>query len=467
MKRLLFICFLLSAITARAVTLPSVIASNMVLQQKSQVKLWGWGSTTEKIYITNSWNGKTDSTVVDGNAKWQLEIATPSAGGPYTITVKGNNTILLENVLIGEVWICSGQSNMEFNFYAGIAQIREEFADAHKLNLRFFTVPRTTAEFPQDDVKGQWAVSDSQTLKSFSAVAYYFGKRLNQDLNVPIGLINASWGGTPAEPWTPLEVVSSDSVLSNAARQQNVTPWWPISPGYAYNGMLAPLTKFAVAGAIWYQGESNVGTAATYEQLFTKMISSWREQWNIDFPFYFVQLAPFKYGNKHVAALLREAQHRSLRLPKTGMVVTVDLADDTLDIHPKNKKDVGFRLANLALTENYGKPVTRARSPFFKVMEVQKEKAIISFDESEALVIKKAAIPTLYIAGEDQVFYPAQSSVKGDKLVLWSKLVKHPVAVRYAFGNTAVGNIFTAAGMPVAPFRTDAWAVDTSPVNAK
>lgn len=467
MKSLVLFCLLLVTMAANAVVLPSVISSNMVLQQNTKAKFWGWGSPSEKIYITNSWNGKTDSTVVNGNAKWQVNIGTPTAGGPYTITVKGNNTILLENILIGEVWICSGQSNMEYNFYAGVPQMREEFAEAHKLNIRYFNIPRTTAAFPQDDCRAQWSVSDSQTLKTFSAVAYYFGKRLNQDLNVPIGLINASWGGTPAEPWTPGEKIISDSVLITAARKLNVTPWWPVTPGYAYNGMLAPLSSYAVAGAIWYQGESNTGTASTYDQLLTTMISSWREKWNINFPFYYVQLAPFKYGNRNVAALLREAQQRALSLHKTGMIVTTDLADDTLNIHPKNKKDVGFRLAKLALAETYGKNVEAAKSPFYKRMEVIKDRAIISFDSADPLLIKNTAIPTIYIAGEDQQFYPAQAIIKDGKLVAWSKQVQKPVAVRYAFSNSAIGNIFTKAGMPVAPFRTDDWMVDTSSENTK
>ncbi len=467
MKKFLFYCLLCSAFSAEAVTLPAVLSSNMVLQQKTQAKMWGWGSPTERIYITNSWNGKTDSTVVDGNARWQVNVATPVAGGPYTITVKGNNSILLQNVLIGEVWVCSGQSNMEFNFYAGVPQIREEVADVQKLNIRFFHVPRSTSAHPQDDLRAQWNVSDSNTLKSFSAVAYYFGKRLNQDLNVPIGLINASWGGTPAEPWTPSEAVAADAVLTTAAKQLNATPWWPIAAGYAYNGMLAPLTNYAIAGAIWYQGESNVGTASSYEKLFTTMISSWREKWNIDFPFYYVQLAPFKYGNRNVAALLREAQTKSLSLHKTGMVITMDLADDTLDIHPKNKKDVGFRLAKLALSNTYGKAVASASSPLYKSMSVVKDQAIISFNLTEPLTIKNAATPTLYIAGADKKFYPAQATVKNDQLILRSPQVPRPVAVRYAFSNTSIGNIFTKAGMPVAPFRTDNWEIETGVENTK
>ena len=443
-----------------AVTLPSVIASNMVLQQKSSVKLWGWGNPTEKIFITNSWDGKTDSTIVNGNAKWQLNINTPAAGGPYTITIKGFNTIFLQNVLIGEVWVCSGQSNMEYNYNWGLPQMKEEFVTAHKLNIRFFNIPRTTAETPQEDCKAQWTICDSNTLKSFSAVAYYFGKRLNNDLNVPIGLISASWGGTPAEVWAPADKVIADTVLNNAAHKLNKSTGWPVTPGYAYNGMIAPLFNYSIAGAIWYQGESNTGTASTYQKLFSEMIMAWREKWDKDFPFYFVQLAPYKYGNKNIAALLREAQMKTLELPKTAMVVTTDLADDTLDIHPKNKRDVGFRLAKLALSMTYGKMIVANKSPLYKKMEMVNGKAIISFDNKDGLMIKNS--DGLYIAGADKNFYPAQALIKDDKLIVWSNKVTEPKAVRYAFSNTARGNIFSIVGMPLAPFRTDNWEVDTS-----
>jgi sialate O-acetylesterase len=298
-------------------------------------------------------------------------------------------------------------------------------------------------------------------------VAYYFGKQLNQEMNVPIGLIHASWGGTPAEVWTPSGEIISDAILDSAAHKLNKTPWWPIAAGSAYNGMLASLTNYAIAGAIWYQGESNTGAAATYQKLFTAMITSWREKWKSEFPFYFVQLAPYKYGNKNIAALLREAQFKTLNLPKTGMIVTTDLAEDTLDIHPKNKRDVGIRLAKLALYKTYGKQVENAKSPFYDHIEIVKDKAIIKFDLADTLIIKNKTVTGLYIAGDDQHFYPAQAVIKNEKLVAWNKNVAKPVAVRYAFSNTAVGNIFTKGGMPVAPFRTDDWAVDTSIDNSK
>src|SRR3954463_656514 len=234
MKVVSFVLFAFAHFTAFAtIRLPSVISSNMVLQQKSMVRLWGWGSPGEKVEINSSWDGKIDSTKVDGNAKWQINIQTGAAGGPYNITIKGSNTILLQNILIGEVWICSGQSNMEMSYSWGIPAMKDDVTNAANTKIRFFHVTRTTANNPQDDLEGSWMECDSSSLKSFSAVAYYFGKKLNSDLNIPIGLINASWGGTPAETWTPTDVVNRDPVLSEASKKLNVSPWWPTSPGYA------------------------------------------------------------------------------------------------------------------------------------------------------------------------------------------------------------------------------------------
>ena len=440
------------------IRLPAILSDNMVLQQQSSVKLWGWGDPTEKVFITNSWNNQTDSTMVDQNAKWILHIQTPAAGGPFTITIKGNNTIVLKNILIGEVWVCSGQSNMEMSYNWGIPQMKDELAIAHNAAIRFFTIPKSTAKYPQENGMGTWLESDSNSAKSFSAVAYYFGKKLNADLNVPIGLINASWGGTPAEAWTPAEIVNNDPVLNAAVQKLQPTKGWPVIPGYAFNSMIAPLTNFHIAGTIWYQGESNTGTAASYQKLFTSMINAWRKNWQNDFPFYFVQLAPFNYGNNQVGALLREAQTKTLVLPKTAMAVITDLADDTTDIHPKNKRDVGYRLASLALKEHYDKPVTAYKSPAFKSMVKDKSKIHLYFDDQvkSFKINGKEAIGFL-IAGADKIFYPAQVKFNDNSMVVWHKKIKDPVAVRYAFSNTAQGNVFNEAGLPLAPFRTDDW----------
>ena len=440
------------------IRLPAILSDNMVLQQQTKVKLWGWGDPTERVFITNSWNNQTDSTMVDQNAKWILNIQTPAAGGPYTITIKGNNTIILDNILIGEVWVCSGQSNMEMNYKWGLPQMKEEMNTANNSAIRFFTVPKSTAEYPQENGLGTWVLSDSNTLKSFSAVAYYFGKKINATMNVPIGLINASWGGTPAEAWTPAEKVNNDPVLKEAAQKLQPTKGWPVIPGYAFNSMIAPITNFPIAGTIWYQGESNTGTAASYQQLFTSMINAWRKHWQNDFPFYFVQLAPFNYSNNQAGALLREAQTKTLALPKTGMAVITDLADDTTDIHPKNKRDVGYRLASLALKEHYDQPVNAYKSPAFKSMEKEKSRIHLYFDDVVKSFKTNGKVATgFFIAGTDKIFYPAQVKINGNRITVWHKKIKDPVAVRYAFSNTAQGNVFNETGLPLAPFRTDDW----------
>ncbi len=446
------------------VRLPAVFSDNMVLQQQSAVAVWGWSAAGEKIYVTNSWSNTVDSTQATGNARWKLTINTPAAGGPHTVTIKGSNTIELKNVMIGEVWVCSGQSNMQWSSLNGIPEIEAELPNAVNANIRFFQIPQTTSEHPQDDCPATWAECNTETLKSFSAVAYFFGKKLQADLNVPIGLINTSWGGTPAEVWTPKELVENDAELKAAAGKLAPFNWWPNTPGAAYNAMIAPITSFNIAGAIWYQGESNVGTYDTYDKLMRTLIGSWRKAWNKDIPFYYVQIAPFRYGDKHTGALLREAQTKTSGFSKTGMTVITDLVEDVKDIHPRQKKQVGERLAGWALAETYTQPGLSYKSPVFKSFEVNKNKITVHFDHAEGGLALKAGdkkVTEFFIAGEDRVFVPADVKIEGDRVVVSNKQVKNPVAVRFSFSNTGIGNIFSRSGLPVNPFRTDNWEVDT------
>ncbi|MEP7259440.1 MAG: sialate O-acetylesterase [Flavitalea sp.] len=447
------------------IRLPKLVGSNMVLQQQSTVKIWGWADPMEIVFVTTSWNNKTDSIVTTGDALWKISVQTPAAGGPFTITVKGQNEIILENILIGEVWFCSGQSNMEFGYYKDIKDIIEETPKAYNDHIRFFHIPKTTSLYPQDDCQGEWKICDSNSIKNSSAVGYFFGKKLNKDLNVPIGLIESSWGGTSAEVWTPEEVVSADQALTAAAQQIAETEWWPNKTAYAYNAMIAPVVNYSIAGAIWYQGESNATTASTYSQLFTAMIDAWRRKWDKDFPFYYVQVAPFAYENHNTGALLMEAQMKSRNHKNVGMVVVSDLVNDTNDIHPQNKHDVGYRLANWALAETYHKEGFAYKSPVYKEMNVQKGRAIISFENVlSGLQSKDKKITQLYVAGEDKLFYPAEGKIEKDKLIVWRKGTPDPVAVRYAFGNASIGNLFSKEGLPVTAFRTDDWEVDVSAV---
>lgn len=447
------------------IRLPNIFSDNMVLQQQSDVTLWGWSSPGEKIFITTSWNNSTDSAMATGNARWKINIKTPAAGGPYTVTFKASNTIVLNNVMLGEVWVCSGQSNMEWSSLNGLPEMDKELPNSTNANIRLFHIPKTTSAYPQDNCAGTWKNCTPDNLKSFSAVAYYFGKKLQKELNVPIGLINTSWGGTPAEVWTPKEVVESDAILKEAAAKLPQTDWWPNTAGMNYNAMIAPITNFNIAGAIWYQGESNVPTAASYTKLMNAMIDSWRKAWNKEIPFYYVEIAPFKYGEKNTSALLREAQTKTLAHPKTGMAVITDLVEDVKDIHPRQKEGVGNRLAAWALADTYNKQGIVYKSPMYKNMEVNKNKAIVYFDNAQDGLMLKAGdkkATEFYIAGDDKNFLPADVKIENDHIILSNKQIKSPVAVRFSFSNTGIGNIFSKSGLPVNPFRTDDWEVDKS-----
>jgi len=457
------ILFLTLAISAQ-LRLPAIISSGMVLQQNDSASLWGWGNPAERILVTTSWDNKTDTAVVNNRANWKIKVKTPVAGGPYSITLKGSATIVLSDVMIGEVWICSGQSNMEWNYWNGLKDIKDELPTCYNSNIRFFHIPKTTANHPQDDVQAEWKICDSNSLKSFSAIGYFFGKKINADIKVPVGLINASWGGTPAEVWTPEKIFDDDEELRLSAARLQSFRWWPNHDGLCYNAMIDPVTKFNIAGAIWYQGESNTGNNDTYHKLFTTMIKSWREAWKKDFPFYYVQIAPYKYGFNNVGALVQEAQTKSMSLPNTGMVVITDLVDNINDIHPKNKKDVGLRLANWALAETYKQKNIAYKSPMYKSKTTNKDKIILSFDNVPKGFMENNAVEGFYILDlKTEQWIPALAKIEKDKIIVWNDNAS-PVHVRYGFGNTIIGNVFSKEGLPLCPFRTDNFEVDQSPV---
>ncbi|MFL5741534.1 MAG: sialate O-acetylesterase [Flavisolibacter sp.] len=453
---LLFLLF--SSFAHADVRLPAILSSHMVVQQKNELHFWGWCEPGEKIQLKTGWDTTTYSTTGTSAAKWTITLRSPAAGGPYDISITGNNHILIEDVLVGEVWLCSGQSNMEMSVNWGLPYSTEVNAASNQ-QIRFFQIPRTTALYPQEDLKAHWVVCNPEDMKRFSAAGYFFGLTLQQQLQAPVGLINASWGGTPAEAWTPNSIVENDSILKIAASKLKPSNGWPVNAGSTFNGMIYPLTNFAIAGAIWYQGESNVGTANTYTSLFTRMIRSWRSEWKKDFPFYFVQIAPFAgYGDKDAAAFLREAQTNALELPHTGMVLTTDLVDNINDIHPKLKKEVGQRLANYALSETYGKNIGAYQSPVFKSMKVEKNHLRIYFDHAAHGLVSRGGAPgEIFIAGPDHNFLPANARIEKDMLVVWNDAIRNPVAVRFAFSNAPRPNLFNSEGLPVIPFRTDHW----------
>src|SRR6188768_4014377 len=294
MKKLLLLCSILAIVSFTSksfaiIKLPPIMSSNMVLQQKSQSTLWGWADPSERFTIECSWKNTADSVTAFNSGKWEAKISTPAAGGPYTITIKGRrNTIVLENILVGEVWVCSGQSNMEMS---NTKQIQEELPNSKNDKIRFFTVAKKTSEYPQDHCEGEWVSCNEETLRRFSAVAYFFGKKLHTELNVPIGLIQSAWSGTPVELWEPNEVIESDPVMKEAANKIKEVTYRPNKPGFIYNAMIYPISNYTIAGTTWYQGEGNTARASTYEKMFTGMIGAWRKQFGQDFQFYYVQIA--------------------------------------------------------------------------------------------------------------------------------------------------------------------------------
>ncbi len=443
----------------QAVDVPAIFGSGMVLQKNSEVTIWGWGKSGEEITVTGSWNGKAVKTKASNQAQWQLKLATPAAGGPYTLTIQGYNTIELADVLIGEVWLVSGQSNMEWSPRMGIDNAVQEIAAANYPNIRFFSVAHRTADGPQLDLGGQWSAATPQSTQDFSAVAYFFGRELHQNLDVPIGLINSSWGGTPAEVWMQPEVIAAAPELAKTANNHKEVPWCPVAPGKAYHAMIAPLIPYQIAGVLWYQGETNTAFPHTYSELLTALIGNWRNLWGYEFPFYFAQIAPYTYGRPQEGAILRDEQRQTLSVPKTGMVVTSDIGN-TADIHPTNKLDVGKRFASIALNKTYGKTALPVSGPLYREMKVEGNKIRLYFDHAEQGLVSRGKELTLFeIAGQDQQFVPAKAKIDGSTIVVSARGVKDPAAVRFAWSNTAEPNLFNKEGLPASAFRTDNWEI--------
>lgn len=456
MKKLTFYIFLLIAnISMANISLPSVFSDNMVLQRNSTTKIWGWASPGEEIKLVASWN-PTDTLSTKGNrqAKWELKLKTPEGPGPYTITISGYNTIELKNVLVGEVWLASGQSNMEWSASAGIINGEEAIKNANNPNIRFFDVPRIAAEYPQNDVKSNWVECTPETMKYFSAIAYFFGKKLEESLNVPIGIIGSNWGGTPAEIWIPKDAFEKDEKLTEAASKLVKEEWGPNEPSRAFNGMIHPLVPYTIAGVIWYQGETNTSNPKYYKYVFSSLIKSWREKWDIDFPFYFAQIAPYNYGTNYAGVQIRDAQRRTLDIPNTGMVITSDFCD-VEDIHPKNKIPIGLRFANLALKNHYKLNTNLVEGPLFDKVVFENKKAKVYFKNSEGLYFKPEKISLFEIAGEDLIFYPAKATIKNNTIIAYSKKVINPKYIRFAWGNTSISNLFNTANIPASSFTTE------------
>ena len=495
----------LAATPARAhVTLPSIFGDHMVLQRDQADRVWGHAHAGEDVTVQIA--GQTKTTKADGEGAWSVKLDPMSAGGPYTLTVEsGEHSATFSDVLVGEVWLCSGQSNMEWDLSkANDSDLEVRTADFPQ--IRLISVPKVGTQEPKGDFEGKWEVCSPETVKNFSAVGYFFGRQVHQTIGVPVGLIDDSWGGSACEAWVRRELLEKDEkyrplierwekieadfpdaqaayakkreawqeAAKRARAEGNEPPRLPQSPeaqmtGNArpaniYNGVLKPTIGYGIKGVIWYQGESNAGRAYQYRDLFPLMIQSWRDEWKIgDFPFYWVQLADYLGEKTEPAesawAELREAQTMAMdRLPNTGQAVIIDLGE-AQDIHPRNKQDVAKRLARWALARDYGVDVPY-QSPTFASMEVKDGKAVLTFDHVDQ-GLKAFDVPKVLgfsVAGSDHQFVAAEAKVVGpDKVEVRAEGVSDPVAVRYAWADNPICNLYDKAGLPVTPFRTDEW----------
>ncbi len=481
------------------VKLPALISDNMVLMQDTPANVWGWADPQEAVTV--KFGEQSAQAVAGADGRWsaKLDGLKPTTTGE--MTVAGKNMVTIKNVAVGEVWVGSGQSNMEMAV-GGVQNAKEEIESANFPAIRMFNVQRTAKSEPQTEVAGKWQVCTPQNTPGFSAVAYFFGRHLHQTLGVPIGLIHSSWGGTPAEFWTPTPVLAADPDFSgimkswqqtkegypaakakfdealakwDAAAEQAKSEGKPApsrpqpprggddfgSPGCLYNAMIAPLLPYTIRGVIWYQGESNASAAELYQKLFPTLIVSWREKWGLgEMPFLFVQLANFKARSETPSdsqwAHLREAQTMTLQLAHTGMAVAIDIGDAD-DIHPKIKQDVGKRLALQALATVYYQDAEFS-GPLYSSAQEEEGKIRLSFRHADGL---KAAdggkLRGFAIAGEDRKFVWADAEIQGDHIVVQSAQVPKPAAVRYAWADNPECNLVNTTGLPASPFRTDEW----------
>lgn len=499
--------------------LPSIFGDHMVFQREMEVPVWGWDRANQSIELNLAPEAPSDqkpitvNTTADASGYWRVKLPARKAGGPFKLTIKGSRTVTLTDILFGEVWICSGQSNMAWPVNAANDADLEK-ASAKFPNIRLISVPQVGTQKPRTDFKGAWARCSPETVGTFSAVGYLFGRQLHQTLDVPIGLIDNAWGGSACEAWIRRDLLEKDDRFeplmdrweeTEANYEKDMAAWnekeaqfrqkvkaarsagkpvprrrgrSPMAtmtgnhrPANIYNGVLKPTIGYGIRGAIWYQGESNAGRAYQYRDLFPLMIQSWREEWGQgDFPFYWVQLADFRNETTEPGhsewAELREAQTMTMsKLPKTGQAVIIDIGEGR-DIHPRNKQMVARRLARWALAKDYGMDIV-CQSPTYKSMEKDGNKVTLTFDNvGKGLYAFDVAQPVGFtVAGEDEKFYPAMAQLKDktrNQIIVWSDQVSDPVAVRYAWADNPVANVYSRDGLPATPFRTDNWEKGTT-----
>jgi sialate O-acetylesterase len=502
-RLVLFIVLVLVVCSVQAeVTLPSLISDHMVLQRDIKVSIWGWGDPGEKVRV--SFRGQEVTSQADSWGNWGISLQPMAAGGPFEMIVQGQNKIVIQDVLVGEVWVGSGQSNMQWSVRRS-ANAEKEIASADFPHLRLFSVPRKVADSPQKDVDGSWTSVTPETIPEFSAVSYFFGRELHKKMGIPVGLVHSSWGGTPAESWTshealmanpslhrivwkwkevlmgyPFELVDYEESLQEwekeaaKARQEGRPeprkPRGPRGPGSSwtpsglFNAMIAPLTSYAIRGVIWYQGESNAQPyrSIEYRQLFPTMIHDWRRAWDQGpFPFLFVQLANYRERQSEPVespwAEVQEAQRMTLALANTGMAVIIDIGEAD-DIHPRNKQDVGLRLSLAARGIAYGEDIVYS-GPLYKGMIIEGNRIRVRFDHvGGGLKSRSGALRGFAVAGRDREFKWARAQIDGDTVVVSNPEVASPVAVRYAWQDNPEASLYNEEGLPASPFRTDDWS---------
>lgn len=463
-----------STLTASAdVKLPSIIGSHMVLQRGVECPIWGWADPGEKVTV--SFAGHHRSATAGKDGKWSVNLAAMKANAKgQTMTIDGNNSLKLDDILIGEVWLCSGQSNMEWSVRAS-ANATEEIANGNHPRIRHIKIPHRPSLKPELDVNSSgWQPAASAVVPNFTAVGYYFGRHLMNELDVPIGLIGSNWGGTRIEPWTPPVGFKETPALKSITDKLSDYPSMRKvknkktgkvsesinhqSPLALYNGMIHPLLPYSIRGAIWYQGESNNGEGMLYFEKMKALIHGWRKVWNNDqMPFYFVHLAPYNYGAPREGQLpgIWQAQLKSLSIPHTGMAVTTDIGN-VKDIHPKNKQDVGKRLALWALAKTYGKKGIVYSGPLYKSHQSEGGKIRVSFKETGSGLKSLDGKPLTHfeVAGADKKFVSAQAEIDGATVVLSNADVKEPKHFRFGWSQLAEPNFGNKEGLPAAPYSS-------------
>lgn len=462
---LALLCF--TNISHADIKLPAIFGDHMVLQQQTDAAIWGTALANKTVEVMTSWNNKTYSTKSDKNGHWKLKIQTPKAGGPFNISISDGEVFKLNNVLIGEVWVCSGQSNMEMRlkglYNQPVLGANRTIATSTNKNIRLFTVKRDSSLEKLDDVSsGEWLECHPESVSNFSATAYYFGRMLEDVLKVPVGLICTSWGGTRIESWISENGFKEFDWVTLPNKKQNIKVNHRM-PTALFNAMINPLAGLSIKGVLWYQGESNRSKPKKYAKLLPGLIKNWRNEWGIgDFPFYYVQIAPYDYGVSGLnSALLREAQLKALTaVENTGMACLMDVGEKNL-IHPSNKQAGGERLAYLALAKTYGIKGIAYSGPVLKDMIIEGPVVKLTFDYAKnGLATFGKKLVNFKVAGKNKHFYPANATIYRKGITLFSPHVKEPVAVRYAFDDFVVGELFNTEGLPASSFRTDDWEVE-------